>query len=91
MGCAYNRRVAPELVQKNLSKLQDAILLEGVEIDEKNLDLLSAPDDVFSKDPEFLEHIGSNTVHVHKRNRAKGIKLDFKDLSAVRPTIRKIT
>ncbi|CAD7940305.1 unnamed protein product [Amoebophrya sp. A120] len=36
---------------------------------------------------ELQEHLGMNTVEKRTRRRPKGIKLDFKDLAAVKPAI----
>ncbi|CAD7964558.1 unnamed protein product [Amoebophrya sp. A25] len=37
--------------------------------------------------PEMQEHLGMNTVAPQRRRKPKGIKLDFKDMAAVKPAI----
>ena len=37
---------------------------------------------------EYMDHIGSDTFVSTKKRRPKGIKLDFKDFSAVKPAIQ---
>lgn len=88
--CAYNCLVDPKLAQRQVQKMKSETLLEGVEIPEE-VDLPQAEDtqqgvddDV---DDEMGGHIGANTVVQRQRRTAKGIKLDFKDMRAVKPTI----